>query len=197
MGFAIAAGETYGLLGPNGAGKTTTIAMLCGVIDRDSGEIMIDGTPLDGAGSPAKRGIGFVPQDVALYSQLSARENLRFFGRLYGLRGSTLRDRIEYALGAVGLTDRDDDHVSSYSGGMKRRCNLAAGLLHQGSVRNSSLSRTTLSPSRTGNQRRFATASSVSSAGRTAPPQPGVLGHPRRVDLCAYARGRTSTERAI
>ncbi len=109
VGFAIAASETYGLLGPNGAGKTTTIAMLCGVLDRDSGEIMIDGTPLDGAGSPAKRGIGFVPQDVALYSQLSARENLRFFGRLCGLRGSTLRDRIEYALGAcsyVAVTHR-------------------------------------------------------------------------------------------
>jgi ABC-2 type transport system ATP-binding protein len=131
VGFAIAAGETYGLLGPNGAGKTTTIAMLCGVLDRDSGTIMIDGAPLDGAGSPAKRGIGFVPQDVALYERLSARENLRFFGGLYGLHGSTLSDRVEYALGAVGLTDRGDDHVSTYSGGMKRRCNIAAGLLHK------------------------------------------------------------------
>jgi ABC-2 type transport system ATP-binding protein len=131
VGFAIAAGETYGLLGPNGAGKTTTIAMLCGVLDRDSGMITIGGAPLDGAGSPAKRGIGFVPQDVALYAPLSARENLRFFGGLYGLHGSTLRDRVEYALGAVGLTDRGDDHVSTYSGGMKRRCNIAAGLLHR------------------------------------------------------------------
>ncbi|HEX7521878.1 MAG TPA: ABC transporter ATP-binding protein [Acidimicrobiia bacterium] len=131
VGFAIAAGETYGLLGPNGAGKTTTIAMLCGVLDRDSGKIMIDSAPLDGAGSPAKRGIGFVPQDVALYERLSARENLRFFGGLYGLHGSTLSDRVEYALGAVGLTDRGDDHVSTYSGGMKRRCNIAAGLLHK------------------------------------------------------------------
>jgi ABC-type Na+ transport system ATPase subunit NatA len=109
VGFAIAAGETYGLLGPNGAGKTTTIAMLCGVLDRDSGMITIGGAPLDGAGSPAKRCIGFVPQDVALYAPLSARENLRFFGGLYGLHGSTLRDRVEYARGAVGLTDRGDD----------------------------------------------------------------------------------------
>ena len=98
VGFAIAPGETYGLLGPNGAGKTTTIAMLCGVLDRDSGEIIIAGAPLDGAGSPAKSGIGFVPQDVALYERLSARENLRFFGSLYGLRGSLLRERVEYAL---------------------------------------------------------------------------------------------------
>ncbi|TMR92263.1 ABC transporter ATP-binding protein [Nonomuraea basaltis] len=126
--FTIEAGETYGLLGPNGAGKTTTISMIAGILERDSGEVLISGRPLS---TPSKRQIGYVPQDLALYPDLSARENLRFFARLYGLRRAEARPRIDEVLGVVGLTDRADDAVKEYSGGMKRRLNIGVGLLHR------------------------------------------------------------------
>jgi ABC-2 type transport system ATP-binding protein len=130
VGFTIAPGETYGLLGPNGAGKTTTISLLCGLLARDGGTVVVGGHDLDQDPLAVKRAIGYVPQDVALYPDLTARENLRFFGRLYGLRGSDLAGRVEQALATVGLADRGDDRVDGYSGGMKRRLNIAAGLLH-------------------------------------------------------------------
>jgi ABC-2 type transport system ATP-binding protein len=120
VGFHIARGETYGLLGPNGAGKTTTISMVCGLLARDAGEA-----------TDAKAAIGYVPQDVALYDDLSAEENLRFFGRLQGLSRATVADRVAEVLQIVGLTDRARDRVGEYSGGMKRRANIAAGLLHR------------------------------------------------------------------
>ena len=131
VGFTIAAGETYGLLGPNGAGKTTTISMICGLLSADAGEVEVAGHRLGADPLAVKASIGYVPQEVALYEDLSARENLEFFGRLYKLRGATLREKVGHALEMVGLATRADDRVGSFSGGMKRRLNIAAGLLHQ------------------------------------------------------------------
>jgi ABC-2 type transport system ATP-binding protein len=130
VGFTIDRGETYGLLGPNGAGKTTTISMVCGLLDRDAGDVTVAGRPMTPEATDAKAAIGLVPQEVALYDDLSAEENLRFFGRLQGLDGAVLRERVAAALDLVGLADRARDHVGDYSGGMKRRANIAAGLLH-------------------------------------------------------------------
>jgi linearmycin/streptolysin S transport system ATP-binding protein len=129
VSFDVAAGECYGLLGPNGAGKTTTISMVCGLLEPDAGEVTVDGAP--GGSMPARAALGYVPQDLALYPDLTARENLEFFGRLYGLSGDTLTARIGEALELVGLADRGGDRVGTYSGGMKRRANMAAGLLHR------------------------------------------------------------------
>ena len=129
VSFAIAAGECYGLLGPNGAGKTTTISMLCGLVPPDEGDITVDGHA--GGTLEAKAAVGYVPQDLALYPDLSATENLTFFGELYGLRGDELDRRIAETLELVGLADRGKDRIGTYSGGMKRRANMAAGLLHR------------------------------------------------------------------
>jgi ABC-2 type transport system ATP-binding protein len=131
VGFDVAAGECYGLLGPNGAGKTTTISLICGLLDSDGGEISVAGIPVTLRGLEAKSRIGYVPQDIALYPDLDARENLRFFGRLYGLKGDALDERIDAALAVVGLADRSDERIERFSGGMKRRANIAAGLLHE------------------------------------------------------------------
>jgi ABC-2 type transport system ATP-binding protein len=129
VSFTVADGECYGLLGPNGAGKTTTISMLCGLLDPDEGEVTVDGKP--GGSLEAKASIGYVPQDLALYPDLSAIENLKFFGQLYGLAGARLHRRIDEVLELVGLSDRGGDRVGTYSGGMKRRANIGAGLLHE------------------------------------------------------------------
>ncbi|MCB0963697.1 MAG: ABC transporter ATP-binding protein, partial [Acidimicrobiales bacterium] len=131
VGFEIAAGETYGLLGPNGAGKTTTIRMVCGLLERDAGEVTLDGQPVDRHDVATRAGIGFVPQEVALYPDLTARENLRFFGHLYRLRGAELDRRVDEVLEIIGLADRADDAVDAFSGGMKRRLNIGAGLVHR------------------------------------------------------------------
>lgn len=130
VSFAVERGQLLGLLGPNGAGKTTTVLMIAGLVTPDRGDVLIDGTRLSGDTDPKKRKIGLVPQDLALYDELSARANLRFFGALYGLTGNALDTAIAAALALVGLVDRERDAVKSYSGGMKRRLNLAAGLLH-------------------------------------------------------------------
>jgi len=124
-------GEIFGFLGPNGAGKTTAISMICGVITPSRGDVTIGG--LDARAEPfaAKRLLGLVPQDLAIYEDLSARDNLRFFGRLYGLRGTSLDDGVRWVLDVVGLADRADEPVAKFSGGMKRRLNLAAGLVHR------------------------------------------------------------------
>ena len=124
-------GECLGLLGPNGAGKTTTISMACGVITPSRGTVAIGGIDLAREPYAAKAKLGLVPQDLALYEDLSATQNLRFFGALYGLGGAALATRIDWALGVVGLRDRAVEQVKRYSGGMKRRLNLAAGLLHE------------------------------------------------------------------
>jgi ABC-2 type transport system ATP-binding protein len=130
VSFSVAAGEIVGLLGPNGAGKTTTVSMVAGLLPPDGGTVCLMGRPLDGDTDPAKRRVGLVPQELALYEELSARENLRFFGALYGIVGAEFDQALTRALGFVGLQDRTHDRVRTYSGGMKRRLNLAAGLLH-------------------------------------------------------------------
>ncbi|MHB1923169.1 MAG: ABC transporter ATP-binding protein [Acidimicrobiales bacterium] len=131
VSFQISRGECYGLLGPNGAGKTTTIAMICGLVGRDSGDVTVAGQKLDTHSVGARGAIGLVPQELALYPELSAADNLRFFGRLYGLTGTELGRRVEATLETVGLADRASERVERYSGGMKRRVNIAAGLIHQ------------------------------------------------------------------
>ncbi len=128
VSFEIAPGETYGLLGPNGAGKTTTISMIAGLLAPDAGEVALLGEPLSGA---RKSLIGLVPQDIALYPDLSALENLQFFGKLQNLHGAHLKERITHVLDVVGLADRAKDRIETYSGGMKRRANIAVGLLHE------------------------------------------------------------------
>jgi ABC-2 type transport system ATP-binding protein len=130
VSLSLAAGQLLGLLGPNGAGKTTTVSMLAGLVRPDHGQVLVDGHRLAGDADPVKRRIGLVPQDVALYDELTARDNLRFFGGLYGFRGAVLERAIASALDRVGLADRARERVATYSGGMKRRLNLAAGLLH-------------------------------------------------------------------
>ncbi len=131
ISFEIAAGETYGLLGPNGAGKTTTISMICGLLRRDGGEVIVAGRPVDIGATEAKASIGYVPQDLAIYPDLTARENLRFFGRLQRLGGRELDRRVDEILALTDLTDRAKDRVDSFSGGMKRRLNIGIGLLHK------------------------------------------------------------------
>jgi ABC-2 type transport system ATP-binding protein len=131
IGFSIAAGETYGLLGPNGAGKTTTISMIVGILGRDSGEVRIDGHDHHVGNLASKALIGYVPQELALYPELTARENLRFFGQLYGLPRGSATGKINEVLDTVGLADRADEAVGKYSGGMARRLNIAVGLLNQ------------------------------------------------------------------
>jgi ABC-2 type transport system ATP-binding protein len=131
VGFRVEASETYGLLGPNGAGKTTTIRMVCGLLHRDAGSVHVGGLLVDGGAGDARALIGYVPQEIALYPDLSARENLRFFGRLYKLAKAELAARVEEVLELVDLRERGDDRVSSFSGGMRRRLNIGAGLVHR------------------------------------------------------------------
>jgi ABC-2 type transport system ATP-binding protein len=130
VSFQVQRGQTLGLIGPNGAGKSTTVGMICGVLRADSGSILVDGEAMGQGASTAKRKIGYVPQDLALYEDLSALENLRLFGALYGLKGALLKERCSAALDLVQLADRAKDHPSTFSGGMKRRLNIAAALLH-------------------------------------------------------------------
>lgn len=123
-------GETIGLLGPNGAGKTTTVSIIAGLVSPDSGEVLIEGKQVKSDTDPVKLKIGLVPQDMALYDQLTARDNLTFFAALYSLAGAKAKRAIDDALNLVGLSDRGGDKVRTFSGGMKRRLNLAAALLH-------------------------------------------------------------------
>jgi len=124
-------GEILGLLGPNGAGKTTTISMVCGVLSPSRGSARVAGHDILEEPFPARRALGLVPQDLALYDDLSARQNLEFFASTYGLSGARRRERVAWALDVAGLEDRGDDRVGHFSGGMKRRLNLATGLLHE------------------------------------------------------------------
>ncbi len=131
VSFHIAPGETFGLLGPNGAGKTTTISMVAGLLAADAGSVLVAGLPMGPAEVAAKRHIGLVPQDLAIYPELSGRENLTFFGRLQGIAGKDLARRVDAVLELIGLSDRAKDLTKEYSGGMKRRLNIGIGLLHQ------------------------------------------------------------------
>ncbi len=128
--LSIAHGEVFGLLGPNGAGKTTTISMLSTILQPDQGTIVLDGVDIRQHPRQARQNIGLVPQEIALYPELTAWENLAFFGRLYGLHGRYLKNCIQSALTSVGLETKAHQKVAAYSGGMKRRTNLAAGILH-------------------------------------------------------------------
>jgi ABC-2 type transport system ATP-binding protein len=130
VSLQVKGGEIVGLLGPNGAGKTTTISMLCGLTAADRGRILVDGRPMDQDLAAAKRRIGLVPQDIALYESLSAMRNLETFGALYGLNGALLKQRAGDALAMVGLADRAADKPATFSGGMKRRLNIACALVH-------------------------------------------------------------------
>ena len=131
VGFRVDAGETYGLLGPNGAGKTTIISMIAGILAPDEGTVTILGRSMSTSAIEAKRDVGLVPQELALYEDLTAHENLWFFGRLQGMRRAAIKQRSEAVLELVGLSDRGNDRVSQYSGGMRRRLNIAIGLLHE------------------------------------------------------------------
>lgn len=131
ISFAVEEGEIFGLLGPNGAGKTQTISMLSGIIEPTEGTARIGGYDITKDMAKAKKINGLVPQDLALYPTLSAKANLEFFGRIYGIHGRELKERVEDVLRIVALTDRADEAVENYSGGMKRRVNIAAGLVHQ------------------------------------------------------------------
>jgi ABC-2 type transport system ATP-binding protein len=131
LDLEVVAGEIFGLLGPNGAGKTTSISMIAGVIQPSRGSARIGGHDVVEQPLAARRLLGLVPQELALYEDITARQNLRFFGRLYGLCGSDLRAAIDWALDVAGLAGRAGEAVTRFSGGMKRRLNLAVGLLHR------------------------------------------------------------------
>jgi len=130
VSFAVEEGDVFGLLGPNGAGKSTTLSIICGLLKANAGSVSIGGHDMAGNGFGAKKLIGIVPQEPALYTQLSATANLRFWGRINGLGGRELDQAVTGSLNLVGLTERAGGRVNSYSGGMKRRLNIAAGLLH-------------------------------------------------------------------
>ncbi|WP_326968591.1 ABC transporter ATP-binding protein [Arthrobacter sp. CG_A4] len=131
VSFHIRGGETFGLLGPNGAGKTTIISMVAGLIPASAGTVSVAGRDMTPTETAAKRNIGLVPQDLAIYPDLTARENLKFFGRLQGLTGKELTGRCNEVLDLIGLSDRAGDLTKKYSGGMKRRLNIGIGLLHR------------------------------------------------------------------
>lgn len=130
ISFSVGKGETVGLLGPNGAGKTTTIAMICGIAKADSGRVTLDGEAITPASRALKQRVGLVPQDLALYEELSAWANIELFGGLYGITGPLLEQRGIAALQLVGLADRRREAIRNFSGGMKRRVNIACALLH-------------------------------------------------------------------
>jgi ABC-2 type transport system ATP-binding protein len=129
VSFGVAKGETFGLLGPNGAGKTTTILLLLGAMESDGGRVEINGAR-DPRRPEVRRNLGVAPQSLAVYDDLTGEENLLFFARLYDLTGPRLKERVEWALEFSGLADRRKKRVSTYSGGMKRRINLACGMIH-------------------------------------------------------------------
>ncbi|HEX3601268.1 MAG TPA: ABC transporter ATP-binding protein [Lacipirellulaceae bacterium] len=133
VSFEVRAGETFGLLGPNGAGKSTTIAMLTGALAPDAGSIRLAGLGAPNEARTRMR-IGVAPQSLSLYEELTTAENLKFFGRLYDLTGAALAERVDWALEFAGLTDRRKDRVKTFSGGMKRRLNLAVALVHNPQV---------------------------------------------------------------
>ncbi|MDX2220042.1 MAG: ABC transporter ATP-binding protein [Burkholderiales bacterium] len=134
VSMTVAAGRIVGLLGPNGAGKTTTVSMICGLTPADAGEVALNGQRIGGDASPVKCRLGLVPQDLALHEELSARHNLALFGSLYGVNGAALKSRSEEVLALVGLADRADDRPATFSGGMKRRLNIACSLMHDPDV---------------------------------------------------------------
>jgi ABC-2 type transport system ATP-binding protein len=134
VSLAVGPGEIVGLLGPNGAGKSTTLSMLCGLLQPDAGTVTLAGAPVGEEASPVKRRIGVVPQEISLYEDLPARGNLELFGALYGIEGTLLHERVTAALDLVGLSDRAKAKPATFSGGMKRRLNIACALVHDPDV---------------------------------------------------------------
>jgi ABC-2 type transport system ATP-binding protein len=133
VSFSVGRGEAFGLLGPNGAGKTTILNMLVGALLPDSGDVLLDGD-VDPTRPSLRRRLGVSPQGLAIYEELTGEENLRFFGRLYGLGGAQLASRVEWCLEFAGLADRRKQRAGTYSGGMQRRLNLACALVHEPDV---------------------------------------------------------------
>lgn len=131
VSFTVREGEIFSLLGPNGAGKTTTISMLSTLLRPDSGDAFVFGHSIRNESMDVKESLGVVPQDIALYEDLSARENLVFWGKMYGLRGTALKKRVDEILETIGLTDRQNGRIAKFSGGMKRRVNIGVALLHK------------------------------------------------------------------
>jgi len=134
VSFEVEQGEIFSLLGPNGAGKTTTLSMLSCLLSPDEGDAQVMGHSIRTEQMGVKSVLGVVPQEIALYNDLSARENLTFWGKMYGLRSAALRSRVDEVLEIIGLTERAKDRVSKYSGGMKRRVNIGVALLHKPQV---------------------------------------------------------------
>ena len=131
MSFKVNKGEILGFLGPNGAGKSTTINIITTILDADDGKVLFEGREINGNDNDFKKSLGYVPQDIALFNDLSAYENVKFFGSLYGLKGNYLNDRVKETLELVGLYDRKNDYPDSFSGGMKRRLNIACSIVHK------------------------------------------------------------------
>ena len=134
VSFDVEQGEIFSLLGPNGAGKSTTISMISGLLAPDEGDAIILGNSITENAAAAKACTGVVPQEIALYEDLTARENLEFWGKMYGLRGPELKGRVDEVLAMIGLIDRQKDRIEKYSGGMKRRVNIGVALLHKPKV---------------------------------------------------------------
>ncbi|KUP08737.1 antibiotic ABC transporter ATP-binding protein [Bacillus coahuilensis p1.1.43] len=134
ISFHVQTGESFGLLGPNGAGKSTTISMICGLLSIDKGDIMVGGLPVSQKSMEVKRRIGIVPQEIALYPSMSARDNLIFWGKMYGLSGKEAKIRSLEVLEFIGLSNRGNDKIDTFSGGMKRRVNIGAALMHHPSL---------------------------------------------------------------
>lgn len=134
VSFSIPTGEIFGLLGPNGAGKSTILSALSGLMEPTAGNIWVNGLKVNGNINEVKKQLGLVPQELALYPSLSAYENLEFFARIYGLKGKEVKERVNQLLDIVQLRERANESIDTYSGGMKRRINLAAGLLHEPSI---------------------------------------------------------------
>ncbi|OEH93576.1 export ABC transporter ATP-binding protein [Bacillus solimangrovi] len=131
VSFSIQKGESFGLLGPNGAGKSTIISMISGLVSPDAGDVIVDGQSIRKYSLDVKKKIGIVPQEIALYQTMSAKDNLIFWGKLYGLKRHVAKKRAEEVLHFIGLTDRAKDKVETFSGGMKRRVNIGVALMHE------------------------------------------------------------------
>jgi ABC-2 type transport system ATP-binding protein len=131
VSFSVSKGESFGLLGPNGAGKSTIISMICGLLTYDDGEVTVDEISVKKKPLDLKKKIGVVPQEIALYPTMSAKENLLFWGKMYGLSGKIAKKRVDEVLEYVGLRDRAKDKIETFSGGMKRRINIGASLMHE------------------------------------------------------------------
>lgn len=131
LSFKVNEGEILGFLGPNGAGKSTTISMITTILDSDEGKVFFEGREVDDKDKEFKKALGYVPQDIALFNDLTAYENVEFFASLYGIKGEYLKNRVKETLELVGLYDRKNDYPDSFSGGMKRRLNIACSIVHK------------------------------------------------------------------